>query len=205
MSIVDKVVAAVTPPESEEARKEARIKAESLARPGSWLAAVLDHHRQIEAGFAEVRGGTDAASRMAAQKRLAMLLTGHSTAEEAVLYPAMALDDQKAHAEMAYFEQSKAKIQMAALDPMSQDYLDKLEHLRGAVTHHVYQEEGTWYPKLMEEAAAGTATMLDARYADEFDRYCGTRMGSELGMAAGAGDRSRAASVAPDSTVHRAD
>lgn len=26
--------------------------------------------------------------------------------------------------------------------PLSQDYLDKLEHIRGAVAHHVYEEEG---------------------------------------------------------------
>jgi hypothetical protein len=47
MSILDKVVAAVTPPESEDARKEARAKARGAARPGDWLSMVLDHHLQI--------------------------------------------------------------------------------------------------------------------------------------------------------------
>jgi hypothetical protein len=45
---------------------------------------------------------------------------------------------------MAYEEQAMAKIQMALLDkiePMTQDYLDKLEHIRGAVTHHVSGRE----------------------------------------------------------------
>lgn len=48
MSIVDKVIAAVTPPESEEERSEARAKARALATPGSWLSQVLDHHLQVE-------------------------------------------------------------------------------------------------------------------------------------------------------------
>ena len=47
MSIIDKVVAAVTPPESEEARAKARAKAEAAARPGDWLSQILDHHRPV--------------------------------------------------------------------------------------------------------------------------------------------------------------
>lgn len=45
---------------------------------------------------------------------------------------------------MGYNEQVMVKTQMAILeklDPMSQDFDDKLEHIRDAVTH--YQEEGT--------------------------------------------------------------
>src|ERR1700749_2629367 len=41
LSIVDKVIAAVTPPESEEARMKAREKARAAAGPGDWLAMVL--------------------------------------------------------------------------------------------------------------------------------------------------------------------
>jgi hypothetical protein len=185
MSIVDKVIAAVIPPESEEERMSARAKARAMAEAGNWLAMALDHHLQIEAAFAETKAATSAGSRMAAQKKLALVLTGHSLAEEAVIYPAMALDDQKAHAEKAYFEQSNAKIQLAALDhldPMSQDYLDKLEHLRGAVAHHVYEEEGTWFPKLQEEAQPGAMAQLNAKYAEEFARYCGNGA-AESGMA----------------------
>jgi hypothetical protein len=38
MSILDKVVAAVTPRESEQARVEARAKAHDAAEKGSWFA-----------------------------------------------------------------------------------------------------------------------------------------------------------------------
>jgi hypothetical protein len=42
MSIIGKVVAAVSPPESDEARSKARVKARSSAAKGDWLSMVLD-------------------------------------------------------------------------------------------------------------------------------------------------------------------
>jgi hypothetical protein len=176
MSVLDKVIAAVTPPESEESRQQARAKARAAAKPGDWLSTILQHHEQIEAAFAAVKSAKTAASRAAAQKKLGVILTGHSNAEESVIYPALTAADEKGHATMAYAEQAAAKTQMAlleALAPMSQDYLDKLEHIRGAVAHHVYEEEGTWFLELKEKASAADQTRMTARYKEEFDRYVG--------------------------------
>jgi hypothetical protein len=83
MSIIDKVVAAVTPPESEEARLKARAKARAMAGKDDWLCMVLNHHEQIETAFASVKAASDPASRISTLKVLATLLTGHSLAEEA--------------------------------------------------------------------------------------------------------------------------
>ncbi len=177
MSIIDKVIAAVTPPESGQARADARTKARSLAAAGGWLEMVLDHHVKIEQAFAETASATTPAGRLAAQKELAVLLNGHSMAEEATIYPALALHDEKAHAEAAYLEQSMAKIQLAALDdlePMSQEYLDKLGHIKGAVLHHVYQEEGTWFPDLQKKLDSVAQSRLAMRYQEEVGRYFGT-------------------------------
>jgi hypothetical protein len=55
MSVIDKAIAAVTPPESEDARIEARQKAESIATPGNWLAQIITHHRGIESQFADLK------------------------------------------------------------------------------------------------------------------------------------------------------
>jgi len=175
MNIVDKVIAVVTPLESEAERREARSKARAATTPGGWLEMVLDHHLQIESAFAAVRSAETAATRRSAQKRLATVLTGHSIAEESVLYPAMALSGEKGQAEMAYVEQSETKVQMAALenlDPLSQDYLDKLEHIRGAVAHHVYEEEGRRLLELQNKADPATKSKLTQRYREEFERYC---------------------------------
>ena len=182
MSVLDKAIAAVTPPESAEARAEARAKAQAAARPGGWLAAVLSHHIALEAAFGRVRAAEDARSRKDALKSLSTLLTGHSLAEEVVLYPAMAQADEKAHATLAYTEQTAAKMQAAALDemdPLSEDFMDKLGHLQGAVEHHMYEEEKGWFLDLAESDQVDQAK-LTARYAEEFGRY----MGSEAPAAA---------------------
>jgi hypothetical protein len=174
MSILDKVVAAVTPLESDEERAEARAKARNAATDGDWLSLVLDHHLQIEAAFAAVKAATDAPSRVGAQKRLALLLTGHSIAEEAVIYPALVKADEEAHSTKAYTEQSAAKVQMGLLedlDPMSQEYEDKLEHIRGAVAHHVYEEEGNWFVDLKNKLPPSDQTKITFRYQEEFSRY----------------------------------
>ena len=174
MSILDKVVAAVTPPESDEQRAEARAKARNAATDGDWLSLVLEHHRQIEAAFAAVKAAPDAAGRIGAQKRLALLLTGHSIAEEAVIYPALVAANEEAHSTKAYTEQSAAKVQMGLLenlDPMSQEYLDKLEHIRGAVAHHVYEEEGNWFLDLKTKLPPADQTKITFRYQEEFSRY----------------------------------
>ena len=90
MSFFDKIVAAMTPPESEETRLEARAHARDVAAPGDWLSQILDHHERIERAFADVKSAADAVAQRAAQKDLAVILTGHSNAEEAVIYPALA-------------------------------------------------------------------------------------------------------------------
>jgi hypothetical protein len=176
MSFFDKIVAAITPPESDETRMEARAKARSAASPGDWLSQILDHHDEIEARFADVKAASDAAGRRAAQKELALILTGHANAEEAVLYPALADEGEKAHAGLAYEEQAMAKVEMALLEklePLSQDYVDKLEHIRGAVTHHMYQEESNWFLDLKEKVPGNEQALLGDRYREEIERYVG--------------------------------
>jgi hypothetical protein len=177
MSLFDKVIAAVTPPESEAARQEARRTARHSASPGDWLSLVLDHHEKVEAAFLMVKEATTAAEQLAAQKKLALLLTGHSLAEEAVLYPALSAAGEDGHAVKAYTEQSAAKLQMGLLErltPLSQEYLDKLEHIRGAVAHHVYEEESNWFLDIKRKVVAADQERLTVRYREEFTRYIGT-------------------------------
>jgi hypothetical protein len=174
MSILDKAIAAVTPPVSDEKRAEAHAKVRAAAEPGDWLSQVLDHHEEIDQAFAETKAATTAEARRKAQKRLGTLLTGHAMAEEAVIYPALAQAGKQGHANTAYTEQVAAKQQMAALemmDPMSQDYLDKLGHLEGAVKTHVYQEESDWFVDMKRDAPADAQAHATARYKEEAGRY----------------------------------
>lgn len=176
MSFLDKIVAAITPPESDEDRREARDKAQRLAKPGDWLSHALEHHRRIEACFELALGANSVAERRAALRDLSMVLTAHANAEEAVLYPAMANESSKASAGMAYEEHAMTRIQMGALetlDPMGQDWRDKLGHIRGAVLHHVYQEESNWFLDLADKCKPEESLMLAQRFQEEYHRYAG--------------------------------
>lgn len=180
MSLLDKIAAAVTPMASEESRAEARQKAEQLAQGNDWLGQILNHHRQIEAAFGRALNAAGAEERRSAANELAVILMAHSNAEEAVIYPALVEGSSKAHATMAYEEQAAAKINMAILenlDPMSQEWRDKLEHIQGAVTQHVYQEESSWFPDVVQNAPLDKQQLLTKRYAEEFDRYSGVGPG----------------------------
>jgi hypothetical protein len=181
MSLFDKAVAAVTPPVSDEKRAEARAKARVAAEPGDWLSQILDHHELIESAFAELKAADDVETRRALQKELGILLTGHAIAEEAVIYPALAHAGKKMQANTAYTQQVAAKMQMAALehlDPLSEDYLDKLGHLEGAVATHVYEEESDWFAYLKEFASPEDQQRATERYQEEYSRYVGADDGA---------------------------
>lgn len=174
MSFLDRIAAAVTPMADAQDRAEARRKAQMLAGRHGWLADILAHHRQIEDILALALDAASAEPRRKAARQLGALLTGHSMAEEAVIYPALVEHDAKAHATMGYEEQSLTKIQLAKLeniDPMSQEWHEKLEHIRGAVEQHVYQEESSWFPKLAETIDAESSGVMTARYREEAGRY----------------------------------
>jgi hypothetical protein len=174
VSIIDKIAAAVTPLPHAEKRAKATAAARQAASPGDWLSLVLDHHDQIRAAFEAGRAAKTAAERKEAFQALAMVLNGHSLAEEVVLYPALGHADHKAQAAQAYLEQTVAKNQMAELEripPSQKAWLDKWEHIEGAVLTHMFEEESGWFLTLREEAE--DTRHLTARYAEEFERYVG--------------------------------
>jgi hypothetical protein len=174
ISVIDKALAAVTPQPSEEKRAEATRKARAIAAPSDWLSLALDHHDLIRQAFADGRQVGAAADRRAAMEKLALILNGHSLAEEIVLYPAMAQSGHKAQAGMAYTEQTTAKMQMAELEniaPSSEAWLDKWGHIEGAVLTHMFEEENGWFIHLREKGEH--QDRLTARYREEYERYVG--------------------------------
>jgi hypothetical protein len=174
MSTSDHIAVAIAARERDRTHKAARAGALQAATPGTWLAMVLEHHGQIEEAFAEVKAATTLMGRVAAQHTLAVILTGHANAEEAVLYPALAAVDKRSHATAAYAEQALAKMQMAALErlpPMSQAYLDLLEQTRHAVSNHICEEERHWLMELKARVPVTEQGNLTMRYLEEFDRY----------------------------------
>jgi hemerythrin superfamily protein len=174
MSLLDKIVASITPLESDEERLRARENARTQAVQGGWVHRIIDDHDRIERAFEAVRSAPDATAQKAAERELATLLNGHSAAEEAVIYPELVDTSQKGHATLGYEEQAATKVQLGLLgkiEPMTQDYLDKLEHIRGAVTHHMYQEENSWLVTLEREILSERQQLVLERYEEEMSRY----------------------------------
>lgn len=176
MSFIDRIAAAIAPTASLEERGDARRRAEERATSEPWLAAILDHHKQIERLITEAINTNDAQGRKAGVRELAQVLTAHSMAEEAVIYPDIAEYDGKAHAAMAYEEHSMTKIQLAKLekmDPMTEEWQEKLRHIESALQQHMYQEESTWLPALGENLPADEKQRMTARFLEEYERYMG--------------------------------
>jgi hypothetical protein len=176
MHLLDQAIAASAAAHNQIRRTKARSKAADLGRSCPWLRLVVTHHEQIEDAFAAVHAARGAVARRRAERQLATLLTGHSVAEEAVLYPAMAAARQGAHAVAAYDAQSRFKVmlvQLATSEPESPGYEAQLAALERAVAWHILDEEGSWYPELARSGDAALQARLADRYNDVFERYMG--------------------------------
>lgn len=185
MSLLEKVVSAVKPAQSQEQRQAARSRAESAAGLGDWLSLVLEHHRYIEAAFVVLEAADDESERHRAQRRLATLLIGHANAEETVLYPALMAVDERVHASRAFAEEATIRTALSMLDSipsMTRAYRQELGHLRHLVVHHMYEEESTWFMELKAKVAGTEQIRLSQRYEQEFYRYFGeARTGARVG------------------------
>lgn len=196
MSFLDRIAAALTPAASEEERLAARRRAEQLAPSEPWLTAILQQHKQIERLVTEAMTAGGTTARREGVRQLAAILTAHSTAEEAVVYPDIAEFSGKTHAGMAYEEHAMTKIQLAKLeklDPMSEEWREKLQHIESALQQHMYQEEDSWLPDLARNMPAQEKQRMAQRYMEEYERYCatGAGTGAPSGMSAGAGEPAR--------------
>lgn len=63
-------------------------------------------------------------------------------------------------------------MQMAELERISPEddaLADKLEHIRGAVLHHMFEEESVWFLELKEKY--DDQGFLDRRFVEEYERY----------------------------------
>ena len=132
MSILDKFVGGAARAPNDNDSAEVCANARQLAGgEGDWVGFVLDRYGHIERAFAEVKAAGSPAASRAAQEHLGALLTAHSMA------------DEDAMANSASGDANTPVIGLADLDPTSEDYLDKLEHLRAALSHHVHPQDGS--------------------------------------------------------------
>lgn len=173
MSFLDRIAAAVAPAASDKDRVEARHQIEELAAGQPFAEDIVRQHKAIEQLFADARTATGTEAH-AVVVELAMLLNGHSQAEEAVIYPAISEHSGKVHAGMAYEEHAMTKVQLAQLQklqPGTEDWVEKLDHIESAVQQHVYQEESSWLPDVIRDASLDDKQRMSREFRDYFDRF----------------------------------
>ncbi len=157
-----------------KALREGRRAQSNVGADGRWLSDVIRHHGVIEMALGEVAAAEGGEAKRRALQSLTVVMRAHSTAEESVIYPAMARFGQKTHAYAAYAEEGEAKMYLAALqfmDPHSDDFASGLHLLREALGFHFYQEESRWFPRLLKAAEEEENLQLSASYIAEFERY----------------------------------
>lgn len=200
MSFLDRTAATLAPAASDEARGEAWRNVQALASSERWLAPIVDQHKQIESLVLEAINANTPDARLTGMRELAAVLTAHSMAEETVIYPDISEYDSKTHAAMAYEEHAMTKVQLAKLEkiePMSEEWKEKLRHIESALQQHMYQEENSWLPALAADLPADEKQRIGARYTEEYGRYRSGAERSSLTM--------QATSAAAATGMHEAD
>lgn len=174
MSFLDTIASAIAPAASDEDRAKARNKAKAMSANEPWLRMIIEQHERIEQLLEQARIERTTQGRRDTLKKLMAELTGHSNAEEIIVYPIVSEDGGKTEAAMAYQQHAATKVNLNKLeriDPASEEWMEKLEHIRSAVEQHIYQEEDSWLPDVVENTSPAEKELMNRRYAEEYERY----------------------------------
>jgi hemerythrin superfamily protein len=128
---------------------------------------IMADHRELERLFGKLRDEPD--SRPLLVPVVAALLSAHSRAEEAEVYPAAKNEagetDDVAHSQQEHLEAEKLLHELAGTDPNSSAFDTVLRQFVDAVTHHVEDEEKNVLPGIREQLSQQRREQLGAAFA----------------------------------------
>lgn len=116
---------------------------------------IMKDHRELERLFEQLETQPDQRSLLVPV--MISLLTAHSRAEEAEVYPAAVeagIAEDVEHSQKEHLEADELAAEVAAADPTAADFEEKLRKLVEAITHHVGEEESTVLPGMREHLPA---------------------------------------------------
>jgi hemerythrin superfamily protein len=96
-------------------------------------------------------------------QQMAGVLTAHSRAEEAEVYPAVADasdPEEVKHAREEHAEADDLLASLKGMDPESPEFMEKLSKLIEGVSHHIEEEESTALPALRSGVDAARLAQL---------------------------------------------
>ena len=142
---------------------------------------IMQDHREVERLFAELKEHPE--KRPLLVPVLTAVLTAHSRAEEAEVYP-VAKDEageteEVAHSQEEHAEAEQLLLKLSETDPTSPAFDDVLDKLVESVTHHVEEEESTVLPGMRERLDERRREELGLAFAESRARHMGDRPGEE--------------------------
>lgn len=136
---------------------------------------ILNDHREVERLFAQLKD--EPATRATVVPVLTTLLTAHSRAEEAEVYPAAREEADAAdvveHSQEEHLLADQVLTRLAAADPTSSEFETVLDELVEAVTHHIEEEESTVLPRLRAGLHAARLTSLGEAFLASREEHLG--------------------------------
>ncbi|MFJ6672815.1 hemerythrin domain-containing protein [Actinosynnema sp. NPDC091369] len=140
---------------------------------------IMQDHREVERLFAELKDHPE--KRPLLVPVLVSVLTAHSRAEEAEVYP-VAKDeagetDEVEHSQEEHAEAEQLLAKLAGTDPTSPAFDDVLRELVESVTHHVEEEESSVLPGMRERLDDRRREELGRAFAESRARHMGDRPG----------------------------
>ena len=107
-------------------------------------------HRRVEQLFTEFEATQDFDTAL----RICAELTVHATVEEEIVYPVLErIDPQMEHeAEQEHAEAKDLIARIQGMGPGDADLVPTVRKLKGAIEHHVEEEEGEAWPKMRSGA-----------------------------------------------------
>jgi hemerythrin superfamily protein len=136
---------------------------------------IMRDHREVERIFDELRN--DPGSRPVLVPVLTVLLTAHSRAEEAAVYPAAAKEagevGEVAHSQREHLLADQLVALLADTDPEAAEFDDVLDELVDTVTHHVNEEESRVLPGMKRHLGDSRREELGRAFLDSRAQHLG--------------------------------
>lgn len=140
---------------------------------------IMQDHREVERLFDALKDEPE--NRPNLLPVLTTLLTAHSRAEEAEVYPVAAAEagekEEVSHSQQEHIEADQLLAKLAATDPKSPDFDKALQNLVDAVTHHVEEEETKVLPGMRSNLSDERRTELGEAFTASRKQHLGEQPG----------------------------
>jgi hemerythrin superfamily protein len=146
---------------------------------GDVVDLIMQDHREVERLFDELKQHPE--KRPLLVPVLSAMLTAHSRAEEAEVYPVARDDagetDEVAHSQHEHAEAEELLARLVETDPMAKEFEPRLEELVKAVTHHVEEEESSVLPGMRQRLDEQRRLELGRAFAASRAQHMGDKPG----------------------------